>query len=362
MAARNPFPILDGHNDTLSRLSSLEAAETGGGRNFLIESKLGHLDLPRAKRGGFAGGFFAIFAPDPRQAQLMQENLVIGENGYEVYPFPVLDQLYAQQVTLDVMAHLFHLEAESEGQIKVVRTVAEIIDCLRQGIMAIILHFEGAEAIDPHPQLDALYDFYQMGLRSLGIVWSRPNAFGHGVPFKFPASPDTGPGLTSLGCELVRACNRLGIMLDLAHLNEQGFRDVARLSEAPLIVTHAAVHALCPSTRNLTDYQLDTIKASQGLVGLNFDVADLRPDANIDPDTPLDLIVRHIDYLVEHLDIEGVGFGSDFDDGTTMPEALKDAAGLPELVAALREHGYDDAALRKLTHENWLRVLSKTWH
>src|SRR5438477_3747663 len=187
-------------------------------------------------------------------------------------------------------ALLFRLEAASAGQMKVVRTIDELISCLQLGILAIILHFEGAESIDA--DLDALEVFYQAGLRSLGIVWSRPNAFGHGVPFKFPHSPDTGPGLTAPGRELVRACNRLGILLDLSHINEQGFWDVARLSAAPLIATHSAAHTLCPSTRNLTNRQLDAIKASQGIVGLTFQVPNLREDADDDPVTPLDVIVR----------------------------------------------------------------------
>src|SRR5207248_7858657 len=140
------------------------------------------------------------------------------------------------------------------------------------GTFAAILHFEGAEAIDA--DLNALEVFYQAGLRSIGIVWSRPNDFAQGVPFREGTSPDTGPGLTDAGRELVRACNRLGIMLDLSHLNEQGFWDVARLSEAPLVATHSNVHAITPSTRNLTDDQLKAIKDSEGIVGLNFGVND----------------------------------------------------------------------------------------
>lgn len=351
----NMFPVFDGHNDTLLRLDSSEQ-----GHNFFVESQEGHLDLPRARRGGFAGGFFAIFSPDPSQPQLMKENLVITETGYEVLPFPALDPASARQWTISIAARLFRLERESQGQVKVVRTVDELEHCLQQGILAVILHFEGAEAIDEH--LDALEVFYQAGLRSLGIVWSRPNVFGHGVPFKFPHSPDTGPGLTPAGRELVHACNRLGILLDLSHLNAQGFWDVARLSDAPLVVTHSAVHALCRSTRNLTDRQLDAIKASEGIVGLNFEVANLREDAYDDPDTPLTIMIKHIDYLVERLGIDGVGFGSDFDGGITVAQELGDVAGLPRLIAALREHGYDDVSLRKLTHENWLRILRRTWH
>ncbi len=199
------------------------------------------------------------------------------ETGYEVRPLPALDPVFAQKYTLAMVARLFRLERESQGQVKVVRTADELEDCLQKGILAIVLHFEGAEALDR--ALDALEVFYQAGLRSLGLVWSRPNDFGYGVPFRFPHTPDIGPGLTEAGKRLVQECNRLGILLDLAHLNERGFWDVARLSDAPLVVTHSAAYALCPSTRNLTDRQLETIKASGGIVGLNFDVADLREDA-----------------------------------------------------------------------------------
>jgi len=356
MTGLNSLPILDGHNDTLLHLY---LSERGGGRSFFTHSENGHIDLPRARQGGFAGGFFAIFSPDFSQAQLSKKNLIITGSGYEVPPFPAIDPVFALQFTIAVAANLFRLEAESEGQIKVVRTFNELVQCLQLGILAIILHFEGAEAIDA--DLDALEVFYQAGLRSLGIVWSRPNAFGHGVPFKFPHSPDTGPGLTAAGRDLFRACNRLGILLDLSHINEQGFWDVARLSAAPLVATHSAAHSLCPSTRNLTDKQLEAIKASEGMVGLTFELANLREDADDDPNTPLDVIVRHIDYLVEHLGIDGVGFGSDFDGGITVPQELGDVSGLPRLIAALGEHGYDEPALRKLTHENWLRVLQLTW-
>jgi membrane dipeptidase len=150
-------------------------------------------------------------------------------------------------------------------------------------------------------------------------------------------------------------------MLDLSHLNERGFWDVARLSDKPLVVTHSNPYALCPSTRNLTDGQLEAVKESRGMVGLNFSVNNLRADGHNDRDTPIETMIHQIDYLVEHLGIDGVGLGSDFD-GTQVPNAIGDVAGLPALISALSEHGYDDAALRKLAHQNWLRVLRATWH
>lgn len=358
MTTHDRLPIIVGHQDTLL---NLYLPERGGGRSFFVRSDKGHVDLPRAREGGMAGSFFAIFAPEPcDDCDTKDKQMVVIQtaNGHEVPYAPAIEPDYARRVTIAMMANLFRLEAESEGQVRVVRAVEELEYCLAHGIHASIMHIEGAEAIDAN--LDTLEVFYRAGLRSVGLVWSRPNIFAQGVPFKFPHSPDTGPGLTDAGRDLVRACNRLGIMLDLSHLNEQGFWDVAALSDAPLVATHSNVHAICPSTRNLTDKQLDAIRESQGLVGLNFAVYDLREDSHRDADTPLDVLVRHIDYLVERLGIDGVVLGSDFD-GTLIPAAIGDAAGLPNLVDALRLHGYDDAALRKIAYENWLRVLRKTW-
>jgi membrane dipeptidase len=255
-------------------------------------------------------------------------------------------------------ATLFRIEDESNGHFRIVRTAADLQRCLDEGVMPAVLHLEGADAIDT--DLDALHVLYRAGLRSLGLVWSRPNAFAEGVGWQFQHSADTGPGLTGAGRELVRACNGLGIMLDVSHLNERGFWDVAALSDAPLVATHSNAYTICAATRNLTDPQLDAIADSDGMVGLNFAPHNLREDGVSDKDTPLEVMVRQIDYLVERLGIDRVGFGSDFD-GVPVSQEIGDVSGLPKLMSALRERGYDDRALRKLAHENWLRVLRKTW-
>jgi membrane dipeptidase len=250
---------------------------------------------------------------------------------------------------------LFRLEEASA--LHVVRTMADLEACFTDGSLGAVLHLEGAEAVaDP----DALERWYARGLRSLGLVWSRPNRYAQGVPFRFPGNPDTGPGLTAAGRDLVRRCNDRGILVDLSHLNLRGFFEVASLSDAPLVASHSNAHALCPSTRNLTDEQLDTVASSGGLVGVNFASGFLRADGRVDPDTPLEAVIAHVAYLVERMGIEHVGFGSDFD-GAQIPDAIGDAAGLPSLISALRDHGYDDEALTKLTHGNWLRVLGATW-
>src|SRR5205814_8627743 len=108
-------------------------------------------------------------------------------------------------------------ELESLGGVRVVRSVGDLDRALADEVIGAVLHLEGAEAIDPG--LEALELWHAAGLRSLGLVWSRPNLFGHGVAGRFPHSPDTGDGLTPAGRALVRRCNVLGVLVDASHLN-----------------------------------------------------------------------------------------------------------------------------------------------
>lgn len=345
------MPIFDGHNDTLTTLQ---------GRSFFEESDQGHLDLPRAGRGDMIGGFYAIYAPPPPDSPEhdLYYGLTITGDGYIQQMQSAVDSTYARAYTDSIIGTLRDIEYKGAGRVSVVRSYADLERNLAQGVHSIILHFEDAAAIEA--DLSNLEDYYAAGLRSIGLVWSRPNAFGWGVPFRFPHPPDTGPGLTDAGKELVRACNRMGILLDLAHLNERGFWDVAQITDAPLVATHTAVHAICPSTRNLTDAQIDAVGQTNGVIGVIFEPMNLRRDGQPGDDTPLDAIVEHIDYIVQRIGVDHVAFGSDFD-GADMPPALRDAAGLPRLVDALRGHGFDGEALDKITWRNWFRVLHATW-
>ncbi len=337
------FLIFDGHNDLLSCLwaeKSFDGAAFFSGRD-------GDLDLEKCRKGGFAGGFFAVW--------------VGGEPGTGPDPmatyraFPAIDAARAERQTLEQIAILLRMERARPDAIRLCRTVTEIAAARASGAIAAILHIEGVEGIAAN--LDALHVFYAAGLRSLGPVWSRPNIFGHGVPFNFPASPDTGPGLTEAGVRLVRECDALGVLLDLSHLNEAGFWDVARISDKPLVATHSNAHAVTASTRNLTDKQLAAIKASGGLVGLNHGCQFLRLDGVKNPETgPADML-RHLDHLLAHLGEDGVALGSDFD-GAMMPAFIADASGLPKLAAAL-EAQYGAALTEKLSWGNWQGLLAR---
>lgn len=346
-------PVFDGHNDVLLRL--WRNAKSGGDpvKEFMEGTHEGHIDAPRAKAGGLAGGICAIYIPSG--------DLVLKEpdaNGHYVTPLAApLERELSLDIAMEKAA--IALRLEQAGGWKLCRSTADIRKAMSEGVFAAVLHMEGCEPIGA--DLDALDVFYAAGLRSLGPVWSRHNIFGHGVPFAYPMSPDTAPGLTDAGFALVKRCNQLGILIDLAHITEKGFWDVAKTTDQPLVSSHSNVHALTPVARNLTDRQMDAIKESKGLVGLNYAVTMLRPDARDDASTPLSLMVQHIDYMVERMGIDCVALGSDFD-GATIPAEIRDGSGNNNLVAALKSAGYADQDLAKICRENWLRVLGQTWH
>lgn len=345
--------VFDGHNDVLLRLWHNDKKGQDPVQEFIGGTSQGHIDARRAKAGGLAGGFCAIYIPSG--------DLILQEpdaNGHYVTPLAApLQRQPSLDIAMEKMAIAYRLERA--GGWKICRSTADIRKAMDDNIFAAVLHMEGCEAIDE--DLDALEVFYAAGLRSLGPVWSRHNAFGHGVPFAYPMSPDTAPGLTDAGFELVKRCNELGILIDLAHITEKGFWDVAKTSDQPLIASHSNAHALTGVARNLTDRQMDAIKESRGLAGLNYAVTMLRPDARDDADTPLSDMVRHIDYMVERMGIDCVALGSDFD-GATVPAEIADAAGNQNLVAALEAAGYSEEELAKMCRENWLRVLAQAWH
>lgn len=340
------------------------------GTSFFERTEGLHVDLPKAREGGLGGGFFAVYVTDPQVAELRREAEAAGQDVAEVmraYFDSIKDQTewpepmpldYAQSQALAMLGRLLKLEAESDGACRVVRTAGELQRALDEGTFAILLHFEGAEPLDPEGR--ALEVFYAAGLRSVGLTHSRRNIYTEGVPFTFGSTPDTGPGLNELGKELVRQLNAKRVMIDLSHITERGFWDVAELSTAPLVATHSNAWELSKTPRNLTDRQLQAIGETRGVAGLNYMTGFLAADGSASEDLPIAVMVDHIDYMVEKAGIDCVALGSDFD-GAVMPAELGDAAGLPKLMRALEERGYTPDDLTKLAHGNWVRVLRETW-
>jgi len=234
--ASGPIPFIDGHNDVLLALH----LNGDGAGAFLAGRSDGHLDLARARQGGFAAGFFAVFVLPETDDDRAATRLPDRKPPYSQPLAAAVPTAYAAREAGELIDLLDELS--SSGEVRVARSAKEVEAALNGGPLAAILHFEGAEPIEPG--LENLEGFYERGLRSLGPVWSRPNAFAEGVPFRFPSTPDIGGGLTEAGSRLVAECNRLGILIDLAHLNERGFWDVAQLSAAPLVASHSNARAV----------------------------------------------------------------------------------------------------------------------
>ena len=339
------LPVFDGHNDALIHEDHA----------MIVDGRVGgHLDLPKMRDGGVRGGIFSVFTPSrrARKTPVARADAVL-----EFELAPRVPSSRAAAHASGVAGRLLGLERA--GHIRVARGIAQV-DAARQddGPPVAVLHLEGAEAIDT--SLESLEFWHAAGLRSLGPVWSRPNAFGHGVPFISPSSPDIGPGLTDAGRALVRRCAELGILVDVSHLNEAGFWDVSRLELGPLVASHSAAHALCRASRNLTDAQLDAIGSSGGLVGIVFACPFLRTDFANTPDTPLELIARHARYVADRIGVAHVALGSDFD-GATIPASLGDASGMPRLLGVLGQAGFSDEEIAAIAWGNWRRTLAAWW-
>jgi membrane dipeptidase len=346
---KSPFPVFDGHNDTLLRLE-IELMK-GKERSFFDRSGTGHIDLERAQEAGFAGGLFAMFVPSNLEQDFSKPFSPKDPANFQPVP-----QKQALDFTYRLLERAENIVAESDGAVEICMTPDANKAAIESEKLAISLHIEGAEAIDT--EFYALEELYKRGLRSLGLVWSRENAFGYGVPMSHPASPDIGSGLTEAGRDLVRAGNQLGILLDVSHLNEKGFWDLARITDRPIVASHSNVHAICPSSRNLTDKQLDAIKESDGLVGINFHVGFLRPDGAFSTDTSLNTLADHAAYLVDRLGEDRVALGSDFD-GCMVPKDIGDVTGLGRLMEALDARGFNSQTLEKIAFQNWISALEK---
>ena len=329
----------DGHNDLLMQLW---LQHPDNPEHYFFDAGCeGHLDYSRIRQGRLGAAFFAIFVPPAR---------------YVAQHFPQrLDALHdSVSVMREQLAILGRLERYSDGKAKICRTAADVHSCLENGVLAMIAHIEGADALDPQGNL--LREFYQAGVRSVGPFWNNPNQFGEGVTGSFPGSPDSGPGLTDKGIEFIRQLGDLNLIIDVSHMNQQAFFDTARYSPQPLVATHSNAHALCPQPRNLTDNQLRVLAESGGVAGINFGNAFLRADGQRNPDTSTGVITRHIRYLINHAGEDHVAFGSDFD-GTAVPAALKDVTGLPVIEESLYKAGLSGAVIDKICRLNWLRII-----
>jgi len=236
--------------------------------------------------------------------------------------------------------------------------------------IAVGLHFEGTECHEHDPAMVEVY--YALGVRHNLIAFNRNNAAGGGCG-------DLGDGgLTRLGRHIIDEMNRVGMIVDVAHTGDKTISDIIERSSAPVINSHAAVRALHPHYRNMTDEQIDRIAESGGVIGISGFSAYLG-----DPNCAAETVFRHIDYITQRVGPGHVGFGFDYMRSPQMlaeyikmrgpeewpvingvgydPINLFKPASAQALVGLMQSAGYDEAAIRGVLGENWMRVIEKVW-
>ncbi|MGQ9779097.1 MAG: dipeptidase [Bacillota bacterium] len=305
------MPIVDGHADTLTRL-------VREGRSLREASDRGHSDLPRLLRAGVSLQVLAICPEE--------------ENGPEAGLCDVL-------VCLD----RFHRECAEAPEAFPVLTRSDL-ERLGPGRVGFLLALEGAGPLCGRPGL--LRILFRLGVRMVGLTWNGRNAFADGV------GVEGGGGLTGAGRALVALAEELGMVLDLAHLNEAGFWEVLAMASRPPVVSHANARAVCDHPRNLSDEQARAVAARGGIVGINLYPAFLSSQGS----ASLADVLRHLEHFLATVGPHAVGFGLDYDGIEVTPVDLPDITSLPRLVAALGRLGLDEAARRAILGENWLRV------
>lgn len=304
---------VDMHCDSLS-----EAYKSG--RSLAALSRQGHADLHRLRRAGIKIQFFALF---PERIYYPGRTLV--------QVLRLLD--FAEETWLE------------DGMTTVIRTRQDLQRCLEAETLGAVLTVEGGEALEG--EIRILRALYRLGVRGLGLTWNNRNELGDGV-----AEGQTGGGLTRFGRQVVQEMNRLGMVIDISHLSEQGFWDVLEICDNPVIASHSNCNAVWNHPRNLTDRQIRAVADHNGVVGVNLVPQFVGP-----PDAGLDTLIRHIDHICELVGDEYAGFGADFDGTEELICGFDDAADLPALIEGLQASGYGDEAVARICGGNSLRVL-----
>ena len=220
--------------------------------------------------------------------------------------------------------------------------------------IGMILSLEGTVALERNLQL--LPIFYELGIRNIGLSWSRKNLFCEGTSLTHNIG--AGEGLSVHGVELLEQMESLGMIVDISHLNQKGFTDVVKNTTKPFIASHSNAYSLCNNSRNLTDDQLMDIASAEGVVGINFYPRFLSQN---DPESvSIKDVIQHIKYITDLIGINHVGLGSDFDGlGDSLPHGLKDVSHYPNIIFELLKRGYSEADIKKVCGENLLRVWSE---
>lgn len=311
--------VVDGHCDTVHLFYGLK-----GPYRFGAENAVGHVDLPRLRKGGVDVQFFALCVERR---------------------FKPCSALRRALVLLEIFSREMD---ENKDSVTVVLDKKGLHEALLAGKLAAVLTLEGGDPLEG--EIEILHLFYKLGLRGLGLTWNERNGLADGVDVGSSSG-----GLTDLGRRVVMEMNRLGMLVDAAHLAERGFYELLELSTSPVIVSHANAAGVCSHRRNLTDDQLRALRDHGGVVGMTF----YPPFVTGRAEAKLEDLLDHFCYVAERFGTDLLGLGSDFDGIPQALPELGDVSALPNLTEGLLRRGFSDMEVRLILGGNFLRVLEK---
>jgi len=322
--------IIDGHCDTVVK------AILNSDDIFEINQKY-HIDIPR-----------------------FLESLVKVQT-FGFFTEPKYEHLNATHHALKNISIFKQNLEKSNKNIKIIKTSEDLNKIIDGENKAIILSLENASPIVG--DLDILYTFFDIGIRMIGLTWNNRNEIADGLYVS-----DNPSGLTKFGISAVKKMEELGIVIDVAHLEEKGFWDVIQVAKKPFVVSHGNARALAKTfemfdgdkkileetKRNLTDEQLRALAEIKGLIGVTFVPDFLTNDGN----ATINDVVNHIKYIANLIGIDYVALGSDFDGIDKTPIGLENIMMFPNLITLLEKEGFSKEDIEKITYKNWQRVFN----
>ena len=293
-------------------------------RSLSERSEAGHLDLPRMVEGGVDCQVFAVYVSPLYHTAPLKRAL------------QMIDAFYSE------------LNKNSD-KIALCTGFADILRTHSEGKISALLSIEGGEPLDG--DLGVLRMLYKLGVRLLTLTHSPRNRLGDGC-----GEEGSKGGLTTFGAQVIEEMNKLGMIVDVSHLNERGFWDVIKITKSPIIASHSNARALCDHTRNLTDDQIKALAESDGVIGVTF----VRRFLGKDVDTvTVNNVLDHIDHIVKLVGVDHVGIGSDYDGIDQAPKGLEDVTKVPNITRGLVYRGYSNDDIEKILGANFLRVFRK---
>ena len=289
------------------------------------------LDIKRLRQGGAKAQFFAIFLQSMRMKRMLG-------------PFMISDDRYIEKL----MKTFYHTLREHEDVIAFAGNYQDLEKNWKAGKISAILTMEDGRAVQG--KMERLKEFYDRGVRLLGLTWNYANCFG------YPNSRDVTvmkKGLSDFGKEAVEEMNRLGMIIDVSHLSDGGFWDVAAISKKPFVASHSNARALCDHTRNLTDEMIRAVGNAGGVIGLNQCPEFLYPGST---ENRLEDMVAHLQHIRNVGGRETAALGSDFD-GIGGKLVIGGPQDYEKLASALVRAGFSEEEIEEIFYKNVERVI-----